>query len=132
MTKTEVRKLAKNGFDIQLHTHRHCFPTEDETVAMKEILDNKQALEAVVNHPLVHFCYPSGIFSKRQWPWLKRLGVQSATTCLPGLNVTEYPALALRRFLDGENVSQIVFVAELFGFLELLRQIRNRFKRIIE
>ena len=125
MTKKEVSELIKEGFDVQLHTHRHRFPVGDETMATKEILENKQYLGNIVDHPLVHFCYPSGIWDKHQWPWLTKLGVQSATTCLPGLNDTEVPVLALRRFVDGENISQIEFTAELFGFIELLRRVRN-------
>lgn len=132
MTENEVRTLAKEGFDIQLHTHRHRFPAEDEAVAIKEVLDNKQSLEAMVDHPLVHFCYPSGIWSERQWPWLAKVGVQTAATCMAGLNDPEVPVLAVRRFLDGANISQIEFAAELFGFMELLRQMRNAIKRIIK
>jgi hypothetical protein len=130
VNKREVKKLAKEGFDIQLHTHRHCFPSEDETMAMKEILENKQYLEEIVGYPLVHFCYPSGIWNQHQWPWLKSMGIQSATTCLAGLNDTTAPELALSRFVDGENISQIEFIAELFGFMELLRLTRNIIKRI--
>ncbi len=127
MNEEEVRTLAKYDFDIQLHTHRHQLCADDENAALREIQENKQVIRSMVNHPLVHFCYPSGIWNKRQWPWLECLGVKSAVTCLPGLNDTNTPALILRRFLDGEDISQIEFISELFGFSEFIRYFRNRF-----
>jgi len=35
--------------------------------------------------------------------------------------------LELPRFLDGENIPQIVFEAEVSGVLELLRQIKSKY-----
>ena len=32
-----------------------------------------------------HFCYPSGDYSRDFLPWLRQLGIRSATTCVPGL-----------------------------------------------
>ncbi len=130
ITMDEVKILINKGFDVQLHTHRHSFPTDDESTAKKEIVDNRDVIGQVVNYPTKHFCYPSGVWSKTQWPWLERLGVESATTCLPGLNDSNTPMLALTRFLDGENISDIEFKAELFGFLELMRMLKKRMRTV--
>jgi 2-polyprenyl-6-methoxyphenol hydroxylase-like FAD-dependent oxidoreductase len=60
--------------------------------------------------------------SATTWPLLAELGVASATTCDTGLARADEEPLGLRRFLDGEMVSEIEIVAELSGFSELLRR----------
>ena len=127
MNRSEIKDAAARGFDIQLHAHRHRLPqSEDETV--REIVDNRLALESIVSGPLVDFCYPGGIWSPRHWPWLEAEGVRSATTCDPGLNSSKTPKLALKRFIDGEDVPQIIVDAYLSGFAEVLRQVRQVLK----
>jgi peptidoglycan/xylan/chitin deacetylase (PgdA/CDA1 family) len=123
--RDEIAGMTAAGVDVQLHTHRHCFP-EEESTALREIADNRAALEPVVGRPLRHFCYPRGQWSRRHWPWLRAAGIASATTCDPGLNARTTPPLALRRFLDGEDVSAIEFEAEVTGFAEFPRALRAR------
>ena len=120
MTRAEVADAANRGLDIQLHTHRHRFP-EDDAVSRREIKDNRGVLEPIVGKPLRHFCYPSGEWSPRHWPALEAEGVVSATTCEAGLNDKTTPPLALRRFLDGENLAAIEFEASMSGFIDLVR-----------
>jgi peptidoglycan/xylan/chitin deacetylase (PgdA/CDA1 family) len=124
MSPEEVRSLANQGFDIQLHTHRHRFPSHDRSSAREEIIANQSRLEAITGRPARHFCYPSGLFAASQWPWLQELGIESATTCLPGLNTTRTPRYELRRFLDSEAIPLVEFQAEVAGFSELLRRVR--------
>jgi peptidoglycan/xylan/chitin deacetylase (PgdA/CDA1 family) len=126
--KSEIAALAAQGIDIQLHTHRHRFP-EDHASALREIAENRAALEPMVGRCLEHFCYPRGQWSPRHWPWLREAGIASATTCEPGLNGPRTPRLALRRFLDGEDVSPIEFEAEMTGFAEFLRGARRLLRR---
>ena len=64
------------------------------------------------------------------WPWLTEAGVVSATTCDAGLNYRDTPRLALKRFLDAEDVPHIRFEAELAGFKPLLRQVRERIRSV--
>lgn len=128
MTAEELRAAMARGMDVELHTHRHRLPMNAELVA-KEIADNRAVLEPLAQRPLKHLCYPSGIWAKEQWPWLAALGVESATTCLPGLNDAKTPKLGLRRCLDGENLSQIEFEAEMYGFASLLRAGREYLRK---
>jgi len=123
MNPEEIRAMAAAGVNIQLHTHHHRFP-EDESAA-RELAENRAVLEPVVGKALSHFCYPSGIWSKKHWPWLESAGISSATTCEPGLNFRDTPRLALKRFLDRDDLSDIEFEAEISGFAELLRWIRR-------
>lgn len=124
MTADELSELAREGIDLQLHTHRHRFPEEPELVR-REIEENRALLEPIAGRTLEHFCYPSGVYSPKQFPILEQLGVKSATTCELGLNTRKTPRLALKRFLDGSNISDIEFEAEMNGFSELLREARG-------
>jgi peptidoglycan/xylan/chitin deacetylase (PgdA/CDA1 family) len=124
MSGEEIFLLARQGFDIQLHTHRHRFPSHDRSIACQEIIQNQSRLEAITGRKARHFCYPSGIFASSQWAWLQELGIESATTCLSGLNTARTPRYALRRFLDSEDISFVEFKAEMAGFSELLHRVR--------
>lgn len=124
MSPAEVRGLATSGFAVELHTHRHRFPSASRSAAASEIEENRRLLESVTGQPARHFCYPSGIFEPVQWPWLDELGVESSTTCIPGLNTADTPRHGLYRFLDSEAIPQIEFRAEMAGFNELIRRLR--------
>lgn len=124
MTEAEIRALAERGIDIQLHTHRHSLP-EDPQLVSREITENRARLEPLAAETLTHFCYPSGIWTRAHWPALRALGIKSATTCEPGMNTAKTPLLALNRFLDRDDITQIEFEAEMCGFKELLRAVRH-------
>lgn len=125
MTEPEVAGLAKRGFDIQLHTHRHRLP-ENTLEAKRELDDNRAVLMPLSKRPLNHLCYPSGVWSPDLWPLLAAEDVLTATTCDVGLNYTSTPPLALRRFLDSQITPPIVFEAEVSGFSELMRRFAIR------
>jgi hypothetical protein len=124
LSADELRDLESLGIDVQLHTHRHRFPV-DESQAQRELSDNRHWLSNVVASRLEHFCYPSGEWSPEHLPWLAAAGITSATTCDAGLNGPETPRLTLHRFLDGEHVAQIEFEAEMSGFSEVARRLRD-------
>jgi peptidoglycan/xylan/chitin deacetylase (PgdA/CDA1 family) len=123
VTAEEIQELVAAGVDVQAHTHRHQFP-ENEAIVVRELADNRALLEPLTGRRLEHFCYPSGFWSERHWPWLSSAGFKTATTCEPGFNYPETPPLALRRFLDGEHISDLEFEAEMCGYKELLRRAR--------
>ena len=131
LNESEVSELASKGLDIQLHTHSHRFPQNDPEKASLEIKNNKNILKYLTDQPLKHFCYPSGEWSTLHWSILNKEGIKSATTCSPGLNDSKVSVLALNRFLDGENIANIVFEAELYRFNEFMRILRTKFNRVI-
>lgn len=131
LTSEEIEALPASGIDVQLHTHRHRLPN-DETDARQEIEDNRQFLSQVVQGPLVHFCYPSGIWDPSQFPWLEAEGVVSATSCQDGFNTAATNKLALRRFLDEDDLSTIEFEGSLCGFHELLCVVTGKRRRIAQ
>ena len=126
VTREELPRLESMGLDIQLHTHRHRLPVDDEAACRREIRDNQTFILDALGERKVHLCYPSGVWSKEQWPCLEAEGVRSATTCEPGLNTNRTPRYGLYRILDQDNLSQIEFEAELFGFCELIRILTGR------
>jgi hypothetical protein len=129
MNPEEIRELAERGVDIELHSHRHRWP-DNQDEALRELKENRAVLEPLVGRKLNDFCYPSGLWSPNHWPWLGQIGVQSAVTCSPGLNYPSTSRWALGRFLDGENISQIEFESEVSGFSELLRRCRAQTRRV--
>ncbi len=125
MTTEEIALAAAAGFDIQLHTHRHTLSTDDHASVVREITDNLAVLAPLVRRPLTHLAYPDGVWHPQILPWLKELGIETATTTRRGLNYLHCNRLALCRFLDGENIAPIEFEAELEGGLEALRRLRG-------
>jgi peptidoglycan/xylan/chitin deacetylase (PgdA/CDA1 family) len=119
MTASEVAELAGQGVDFQLHTHRHRTP-KDEGLFHKEILDNRQWLERVVEKPPVHFCYPAGDYDLQFLPWLRVDGVISATTCDAGLATASSDPLLLPRFIDTTARSTTEFEGWLAGVGDML------------
>ena len=126
LSAQELRELVADGTDLQLHTHRHRWPSDRES-AMRELRENKAYLEPLTGKPPIHFCYPSGDWSRERWSYLEEMDIESATTCDPGVNDERTPRLALKRFLDSEYVSHIEFEAMLCGFADIIHRYRARF-----
>jgi peptidoglycan/xylan/chitin deacetylase (PgdA/CDA1 family) len=125
MSEDEIRALLDDGVDIQLHTHRHRFPV-DPNEARRELEDNRAVLEPIVGKRLHHFCYPSGVWERAHSTTLAATDVRTATTCDRGMNARGARLFELKRFLDGENVTDVEFEAEVTGFAPLLRRLLGR------
>lgn len=124
MTIDEISEAAQMGVDIQLHTHRHVLPGSLDGVK-REITENRNVLEPLAGKELKHLCYPSGVFDHKQFGCLEELEVLSATTCERGFNDLQTNLFCLNRLLDGSNVTDIEFEAEVSGFSVILRKIKN-------
>ena len=115
MTEAEVTDIARRGFDVQLHTHRHRTP-RDKSAFFREVLENRSVLEALAGRPAIHFCYPSGDVDPVFLPWLRELGVETATTTRgAGLARAEHDPLLLPRYVDTMAQSEVVFESWLSG-----------------
>jgi len=119
MNRAELEQIAREGIDLQLHTHRHRTP-EDEEGFRNEIRDNRDALQGLSDVSLDHFCYPSGIHRPEMLGWLQAEGIQSATTCDAGLAMCNSNPLLLPRFVDNQNRDAIDFETWTAGVGELL------------
>ena len=131
MSLDEMKCAVTQDIDIQLHTHRHSLSFEDRDSLGIEIQLNRSVLASVSKSRLEHLCYPGGMYNRRQWPWLEALGVKSATTCSAGFVYRATPRLELNRFLDGEDILDIEFEAELCGVLETLRILRSGLSNLL-
>lgn len=127
-TPESISELARQGFDIQLHTHRHILPDSMEEL-QRELEENRNALEPLVGKKLHHFCYPSGLWTEAQRDMLESLGIQTATTCDERLNGPQSDPLSLGRYCDSDRIPLIEFEAELVGFNQLNRL--NPIKRAV-
>lgn len=114
LTQVEVKQLAADGVDVQLHTHRHRTP-KDRDLFIREIEDNRKSIEAMTGTRASHFCYPSGAYDLEFLPWLQESGVISATTCEPGFASQSSNCLLLPRVLDNPALAPIEFESWLTG-----------------
>ena len=125
LTPEEVTRLAADGADIQLHTHRHRTPMDRE-LFLREIEDNRHSIQAMTGRRPTHFCYPSGVYDHRFLPWLREGGIVSATTCEAGVASRSSNQLLLPRFLDNATLSSIEFESWLTGVSAALPRRRER------
>lgn len=132
MRAEELRAAHNDGFDIQLHTHRHRQYGFNADRVASEITENRQQLAGILGlsgESFTRFCYPSGNWSETLFPVLRRLGIDQATTTDPGLNARDAEPLALRRILDGEGLSDLDFEARLCGFWDLVEALKSALAR---
>jgi peptidoglycan/xylan/chitin deacetylase (PgdA/CDA1 family) len=106
MTHEEAAELVRDGVDVQLHTHRHRTPN-DHDLFLREIADNRARIDPIRHGVARHFCYPSGIYRSEFLPWLREAGVQTATTCDPGLASSRSEPLLLPRLVDTSYLSPL-------------------------
>lgn len=124
LTPDEVRDISRQGFDIQLHTHRHRTPMDGQ-LFKKEVVDNREKIAELLGQDMKHFCYPSGVYRMHYLPILEDLGVVSATTCDHAIAAASANPLLLPRFLDSSNVSALNFESWLSGVSGLLPRRRS-------
>jgi len=114
MSAQEISEIAKDGVDVQLHTHRHRTP-DDEALFEREIEDNRRRIESLTGKSPQHFCYPSGVYRREFVSWLQKDGVLSATTCDAGLVQAGDNPLLLSRFVDTTGRTQLEFESWVSG-----------------
>jgi peptidoglycan/xylan/chitin deacetylase (PgdA/CDA1 family) len=130
MNAREVKEVAANGVDIQLHTHRHRTPV-DETSFRREIRDNRERIEALVSSRPVHFCYPSGVYRREFFQWLAKEQVVSATTCDSGLVTPKSERFLMPRFIDNQCQRAIDFESWVSGMGDVLAMRRAATQRYV-
>jgi len=119
MRPDEVARLSGAGLDVQLHTHLHRTP-ENPDVFVRDVLENRDRIEAITGARATHLCYPSGVYRAAYLPALRREGIVSATTCDPGMVARTADPLLLPRFVDTSRVSDIEFEGWVTGIASCL------------
>ncbi len=120
MSRDELADMARRGFDIQLHTHRHRTP-RDAASFSSEILQNRRILEEATGRTASHFCYPSGDVDPMFLPLLRQLNVKSATTGSVRLAASSDNPLLLPRFIDTMSQSSLQFESWVTGVAGFFR-----------
>jgi hypothetical protein len=118
MTPSEITEIARNGIDVQLHTHRHRVPS-DRRLFTDEILENRKIIELLTGKCATHFCYPSGITNSALLPWLRECDVRTATTCEAGLVAGTTDPLLMPRVVDATSLSELEFESWICGLATL-------------
>ncbi len=114
MNREEVKALAAEGVDFQLHTHRHRTPLRED-LFRREIRDNRVSIANAVAGERRHFCYPSGAYRPEFLGWLAEERVISATTCDTGFAMAGLNPLLLPRFVDTSGRSDLEFESWVSG-----------------
>lgn len=114
MTPGEAAELAAGGLDLQMHTHRHRV-YRSQTRFEREIEENGAAVRELSGKSPRHFCYPGGYYLPEFVPWLRALGVRSATTCEADLASPQSSPYLLPRLVDMPSVGDDAFSAWLSG-----------------
>jgi peptidoglycan/xylan/chitin deacetylase (PgdA/CDA1 family) len=124
-TLDELRASRGPLVSLQLHTHHHHASLDSEPDFAAEIMANRRTLESVGAASLHHFCYPSGRYAPQHAPWLAALGVDTATTTVPGRWTANTNRHFIPRFVDSDGFTDSLFEAELSGLQEALRVARS-------
>ena len=81
----QVREMDANGIEIGAHTVSHVDLTKTNDGELQhQVRDVKTALEALLGHPVLDFCYPAGQFNGRVVAAVQAAGYDTATTTAPG------------------------------------------------
>ena len=121
----ELKQLVREGFGVQVHTHNHTTTIEAPERVFEEANTCREFIEKTVDAPAIDYCYPSGLWQHAAWEPLKKAGMRGAVTCKTGPNFASTPALALRRYVDHEQSTQLEFEALVSGWNWLTKVIFN-------
>ena len=81
----QVQEMDLNGIQIGSHTVSHADLTKTSAQELgRQLQESKASLEALVGHPVLDFCYPSGAVTPRVAAAVAAAGYQTATTTAPG------------------------------------------------
>jgi len=126
MSAEEVAGLPAELIDVELHTHRHQRP-DDESRFLRDLAENREQIVRLRGRMPAHLCYPSGCYCLDLLPSLRRQGIRSATTCIPGYMTPTTDGLLIPRFVDTMLTPESVFRAWLSGLAAILprRSVRH-------
>lgn len=125
MTAEEVKDAASRGIIFEAHTHHHRITHRGKDSLAEEIAINSEFIHELTGRKPKHFCYPSGRYTNNLWAVLEECHMASSTTTDIGLVDAQTPRYAMPRILDGQDVSELEFEAEMSGFMELTRLLRR-------
>jgi peptidoglycan/xylan/chitin deacetylase (PgdA/CDA1 family) len=121
--------VAEGLVDVQPHTRTHPrLPHVDDEQARAEVAGSKADLEAR-GYAVTSFCYPVGVYGKRELRLVREAGYAAAMTTLQGVNNAGADPHQLRRTLIYGEDGPTEFALKLAGMLDappLLRTLHYR------
>ena len=85
VTAEQVVEMNANGIEIGSHTVTHVDLARAPAPELhRQVSDSKATLEALLGHPVLDFCYPSGAVDPEVAQAVAAAGYQSATTTAEG------------------------------------------------
>src|SRR6185503_1224117 len=92
----------------------------DRDLFLREIEENSASIRQMTGITASHLCYPSGIYDSEFIPWLKDVGIVSATTCDSGLASDKSNRHLLPRIIDTSTLSLTEFEGWVSGVSGML------------
>jgi peptidoglycan/xylan/chitin deacetylase (PgdA/CDA1 family) len=126
-----VRLDEEATFRFEAHsvTHRNLLALDDDA-ANHEIIGSKLALEAQLGRPVTAFCYPGGLFAKRERTLVAKAGYRAAVSCEPGVNRPGTDPFALRRLQIDARDTLLDFRAKVGGGHDRPPLARRAYRRL--
>ncbi len=116
MTAAQIVEADRAGMEIGSHTVHHANLARSSPGNVQiEVVASKQALEQLVGHPVLSFCYPSGQFNGSVAAAVQAAGYQDATTTAFGYvhYLSDRYRWSRLRISGGESLND--FAAALLG-----------------
>lgn len=115
MSPEEVQTLDASGMvEIASHTMNHAdVATASPLTRAFQLEASRQALEQLLGHPVLDFCYPSGRFNLAAVAAVEAAGYQTATTEMPGTILTWTSRLTWPRVRVSGGEALAAFVIDL-------------------
>jgi peptidoglycan/xylan/chitin deacetylase (PgdA/CDA1 family) len=116
MTSAQIREADRSGIEIGAHTVNHADLVRTSISGVRaEVGDSKRFLEALLGHPVVSFCYPSGKFSAAVASEVAAAGFHTATTTRFGYTHSLADQLVWTRVRVSGGERLDLFAADLMG-----------------
>ena len=126
MTEAHVRQWVAGGQEIGSHTHQHLdLRGADDAACRADMALGKTSLEAVVDRPVDHFCFPYGRYVLKHVEMARVAGFQTATTTQRSRCHAQTDLLQLPRVPVLRATSLPVFWLKIATAYEDLRKLRS-------
>jgi peptidoglycan/xylan/chitin deacetylase (PgdA/CDA1 family) len=117
----EVRSLARSGVEFGAHTKTHSILSKisDARELQDEVVGSKKRIEAELNVPVFHFCYPNGRaadIGDAAVAAVRNANFRTAVTTERGLNSTRSDRFLLRRIGLEPDFPELYFRQCVAGF----------------
>lgn len=112
----DVARLDGGTLRFEAHTvtHPNLLALGEER-AREEIAGSKHELEERLGREVTAFCYPAGLYGRREVRLVAEAGFRAACTCEPGLNTPSTSRLELHRIQVDARDSLLDFRAKVGG-----------------